>query len=262
MAWSTDEAGSIAGVRAFVPPRRPSRPFNFTDSTAAFRGRHYVEARGLHRVFNDFEYRLFRSNVAPPLETDTPFATTATLPFEPSDLYADGTWFLSMTFFNGVHESGFLPLGPAGETYLRLDIAAATEELSPPNGPLENAWYLKLLPGQVQVVASYRQDDALRADEWVLNWTTGAGLPAEDVVRASQPMRGSGVEVLKFDGVVGLDGVQVNYRLQTRRNDGTPSVPIWVLSDGAASVVKTVFIDADPPAPPLAGGYVSGAAGG
>jgi len=119
-------------------------------------GRRYAEHRGKYRVFNAAEYRFYRSDTAPPDEGDSPFATSASLPHTPTNIYADGIWYLSVSYFNGVLDSGFLPLGPNGETFLRLDISGAEESGSPPDGPA--TWHIEQRAGGVVgVVGFYMQ---------------------------------------------------------------------------------------------------------
>jgi len=213
------------------------------------RGRYYHDARGLYRVFNAAGYRFYRSNSGPPAESDTPFATNATLPHEPTDTYADGTWYLSVSYFNGVLDSGFLPLGPHGETYLRLDIAAGAASGSPPMGP--NDWRLEAqAAGVVRVLGVYFESGDDRADEWAIAYTTNGSTPPADTPDVTQTMAG-GLAVLAYDLPGQSHGTTVKVRLQTRRNDGTAEAPDWVYS--AASTVLTLSADATgPSAPPSA----------
>jgi hypothetical protein len=74
-----------------------------------------LAARGLWRIFAPACFRLYRSNVAPPLPGDTPWTTSASLPVTPADTFADGTWYVAVSWFNGIYDSYFLPVGPSGE---------------------------------------------------------------------------------------------------------------------------------------------------
>jgi len=211
--------------------------------------KHYGEARGLYRIFNDAEYRFYRSNVAPPQESDTPFATSATLPYEPPDTFADGTWYLSVSYFNGVLDSGFLPLGPNGETYLRLDLSGGQEINAPPNPP--NDWRLEKRPnGVLRIVGIYLQTGNLRADEWAIAYTTDGTTPATDSPDVTVAMGNRGIAILTYDLPAQSDQTVVKVRVQTRRNDGTDQSPQWVYSEN--SDAKTITADARGPRSPVA----------
>ncbi len=178
--------------------------------------RRYHDARGAYRVFNVIEYRFFRSNSAPPEETDTPFDTAPTLPHTPGDLYADGTWFLSLSFFDGVLDSGFLPLGPNDETYLRLDIDSGVVVDSPPNAPI--AFHIALTTGnECRVTAFYNQTGDLRATEWALTFETDGSTPGEPpAVEPDEVVAIPASGFAAFDFTIDT-GAQWKVRLQTRR---------------------------------------------
>lgn len=245
--------GVAGGGVVIVPPtkaatkakrKRPLRSRVFTPET--FRTKFYFEGRDQFRIFNDALYRFYRSNSAPPVESDTPFATNVTLPHEPSDLYANGVWYVSVSYFNGVIDSGFLPVGPNGETYLRLDIAAGVSENNPPNAPTE--WHLEVRAGGVvRVVGLYVQTGTLKANEWAITYTTDGSTPGTPP--AVSPTIVAAVDVgpfsvLAHDLPAQSDGVTVKVRLQMRRLDTGQ-----VYSEG--STVKTATADAVGPTAPL-----------
>ncbi len=213
---------------------------------SAFRHKFYFDAHGHYRIFNAAVYRFYRSNTAPPLESDTPFATNATLPHEPSDTYADGIWFLSVSLFNGVIDSGFLPLGPNGETFLRLDLSGGALDNAPPNVPTQ--WALEVrAAGVIRVVGFYVQTGALKADEWAITFTTDGSTPgtppavSPDIVVA---VNVGPFSVIAHDLPAQSDGVTVKVRLQMRRLDSSQ-----VYSEN--SVVNTATADAVGPTVPL-----------
>lgn len=206
--------------------------------------RRYATHRGLFRIFNTTEYRFYRSNSTPPEEGDTPFATSSSLPHTPADTFADGTWYLSVSYFNGVIDSGFLPVGPDGETCLRVDISGGGQTNAPPDGPLE--WRLEARAGGVVcVIGLYMQPGTERAGEWAIAYTVDGSTPPEDTPDVTQTIAARGLVPLTYDLPAQADGTTVKVRLQTRRNDGT-----WVYSEN--SVVKTLAADAQGPTAPLA----------
>ena len=233
----------LSGRSARAAARRELRRKSLAADPSVFRARFRHDARGLYRVFNAAEYRFYRDNAAPPVEGDVPFATSATLPHTPADVFADATWYLSVSYFNGVIDSGFLPLGPAGETYLRLDLADGEESGSPPAGPTD--WRLALdAAGVVRVVGFYWESGSLRADQWALAYTTDGGAPAADAPDVTATMA-AGLAILDYALPGQADGTTVKVRLQTRRDDDGD----WVYSED--SVVKTITADAAGPTAPL-----------
>jgi len=233
---------SLRGViesRIRRPPARRSR----AKVLAAKKITHRAEARGLYRIFNTAEYRFYRSQTAPPVEKDTPFATNATLPHQPTETFADGTWYLSVSYYNGIYDSGFLPVGPLGEPYWRLDLAGGVETTSPPAGPLR--WDLQALAGGVvRVVGLVCQSGDLRAEEWALAYTTDGSTPPADSPDATQAIAAEDLAYLDYELPAVASGTPVQVRLQTRRNDGS-----WVYSEG--SEVKSITPDLFGPSAPL-----------
>ena len=228
---------SVIQSRRLRPPARIPR----SQIMAAKKIVNLTDAVGLYRVFNGAAFRFYRSNSTPPVEGDMPFATNATLPHEPADTYADGTWYLSVSFFNGIYDSGFLPLGPMGETYLRLDLSGGVEIDSPPAGPLQ--WHLKNVgAGVVRIIALYLQDTSLRAEEWSIAFTTNGSTPATDTPTITPAITASGLAVLTHDLTGQADSTTVKVRLQTRRFDD----PSYTYSED--SEVQTITADAAGPA--------------
>ena len=221
MAWPT-EAGAIA--RHPSPRTRRAtgvrRSRSHVVSPATFRGRHYHVARNYYSVFGAAEYRFYRSNSAPPVLSDTPYDTNATLPDTPTDVFADGTWFISVTFFNGLIESGFLPIGPAGETYLRLDVSGGEQIVSPPAGPGD--WRLEQrTAGVVTVIGFYIQVGENRANKWSIARTFDGSTPATDTPDVELLMPALGLAIIEHDLPAQIEGATVKVRLQTMREDVT-----------------------------------------
>jgi hypothetical protein len=208
-----------------------------------------LDARGLFRVFNSPEYRFYRSPHGPPSESATPFATSSALPHTPTTTFANGTWYLSVSYFNGVIDSGFLPIGPAGETCLTLTIADGSSAADPPAGPID--WRLEARSGGVvRVIGIYFIESGSRADQWAIAYTTDGTTPAADDPDLTEDLTEDGLALLTYGLPAAADGATVSVRLQTRRNDGTEETPVWVYS--ANSTVLTISADAAGPAAPPA----------
>lgn len=217
--------------------------------------KHYAEYRGLYRVFNAAGYELWRKlGSAPDWDSDSPFATASSLPDTPADTYADGTWYLALTYTNGVVRSGFYPVGTQGELYKVLIVSGGAAESTPPTGGLDDILTLKA-SGVVRITALYipwLDGSSNRADEWAIAYTTNGSTPSEDSPDVTQAMSSAGtVEQLVYDLPAQSHGTTVKVRVQTRRNDGTVGSPVWVYSDGSA--VRTATADAQGPAAPAAG---------
>lgn len=247
MAYGPDQFPRLIRRRhCRVRPPRQRRPT--VTRMAAYRGRRHAEFRGKYRVFNAAEYRLYRSNSGPPVESDTPFGASSSLPTTPANTYADGTWYLSLSWFNGVFDSGFLPIGPRGETYLRLDLSGGAETLEPPAAP--STWRIDQTAGVVRVSGLYAQAGSLRAEDWAIGYTVDGSTPAADTPTVTQAIAAD-LDALVYDLPVQSHGTTIKVRLQTRRNDGS-----WVYSEG--STVETLVIDTTGPTAPRAGDRWSG----
>lgn len=180
-------------------------------------GRRYSAVRGLYRVFAAAVFRLYRSSSGPPAETDTPFATSATFPVTPGTAFADGLWFLSVSYFNGVVDSGFLPIGANGETYVAISVSAGVSGAPPPAAPLKPR--LELRPGGVvRVVAYYGETGASRADEWAVAYTTDGSSPTPDAPDVTVDFTDeTSAQVLVLDLPAQANGTTVKVIVQTSR---------------------------------------------
>ncbi len=255
MAWPSESGslGLVAAARRQDGSGRARRSLGEGGSQVialpAGRGRFYAEHRGVYRVFGEACYRLYRHAMRPPEATDAPFATSETLPATPADTFADGTWYLAASYFNGVLDSGFLPIGPAGETYLRLDVAAGIGTTSPPAGPLDVRLEARA-DGIVRVTAVAVLEASDPAEEWALAYTVNGTDPTAGAPTVTAAMSGR-LAVWTYDLPAQPDGTEVRVRVQTRRNDGTVLAPVWTYSEG--STVVTVDVDAAGPSVPRGG---------
>lgn len=220
-------------IRPPIIARLPDAPFEgkviLTQSRGSLQPR-AAAARGLYRIFNAVGYRFYRSNSAPPLETDSPFASNATLPYQPATTFADGTWYLSMSYFNGVLDSGFLPLGPRGETYLIVEILAGALVAVRP-GPPVSPGLIQLTGGIVQVVGYYlgTPDGANRATQWAIAYTIDGSTPPTSTPTITPTMPAGPLALLAYSLPAQSVGVTVKVQLQVRRGSAY-SLPATVLS--------------------------------
>ena len=195
------------------------------------------------------EYRFYWSAVAPPEEGDTPDASSATLPYTTTATFSGtGTWWFSASYFNGVIDSGFLPLGDAGETFLRLDLAADVQIGNPPQAPSDLRLEAKAA-GVVRIWGLYYELGDNRADQWAIAYTTDGSDPPEDTPDVTVAMPTQGLAVLQHDLAVLAHATTVKVRVQTRRNDGTDESPSWIYSEN--STILTLAADASGPTSPL-----------
>lgn len=209
----------LSGGSALSTFHVPRSTFHRPPSTLHGRSplrKHRSAARGKHRIFNAAEYRFYRSNSAPPVEGSVPYATAASLPDTPANTFGNGTWYISVSYFNGVLDSGFLPIGPRGETYLRLDIAAGVVTNSPPAAPLRIELQ-QAAGGQTRVLALYAEDAALRAGEWAIAYTDDGSDPPADTPDVTLSIARGGNALLDYLLPAADDGDTVKVRVQTRR---------------------------------------------
>jgi len=202
--------------------------------------RRQIDIRGVYRIFNASAVR-FRRGATPPAEGDTPYAEASGLPATPTNTFANGTWYVAASRFNGCLDSGFARLDSSDRTTIRLDVSDDGGVRAAPDGP--GTFYLEVQAGGVvRVCAVYRQTGDLRATQWAITYTTNGATPGEDAPDLTRGIISSGPSVLLYDLPAQEDGTVVKVRLQTRRNDGTDGDPLWVYSDG--SVVLTATADA------------------
>ena len=134
-------------------------------------------------------------------------------------------------------DSGFLPVGPRGETYLRLDVSGGSQINNPPLPPL-GTQLVRRAGGVVRIVATYAQTGGLRAGEWAISYTVNGvdpGTPPAVAPSVTVAMGTSAMEFLSYDLPAQAHGTTVKVRMQTRRNDsGT-----WRYSEGSTVLTST-----------------------
>lgn len=185
-----------------------------------------------------------------PKDSDTPFATDAALPHQPATAFADARWAVAASFFNGVLDSGFFPLGKGAEQFTRVDVSAGVLAQRPPHAP--SWWRLESNSGGVvRVVAEYFQDDILRATEWAITYTTDGtppGLPPDVSPTVTVAMQQKGPSVIEYALPAQGGGTIVKVRLQARRFD----TPDWLYSEDETVLSATADV-AGASTPPAGG---------
>lgn len=214
--------------------------------SSALRGRFYATARGTYRVANAAEFRFYRKlNTPPVVGTDSPFATNATLPHTPASTYANGIWYVGVTYFNGFLESDFIAL-------TRIEIVSGAQVGNPPAAPSQTK-LLQRAAGVVRIQALYWPvpDGDNRAEEWAI-WRTFDGStpsPAGAPDHTQTMAFGAGFDPLQYDLAAQAHGTTVKVLVRTRRNDGTVPSPNWVYSTNVA--ILTTTADAQGPSAPV-----------
>jgi hypothetical protein len=177
-----------------------------------------------------------------------PDVTGPTLPLTSADLPFNSILYCALAYFNGVLNSGFLPVGPAGETYFIVEIVAGHVVSEPPSGP--NDWSLvDAGNGEMRIRAVYTETGSTRAHEWAIAYTTNGTDPPIDAPDVTIPMLAIGAALLDYVIVILTHGATLKVRVQTRRNDGSEALPDWRYSRD--SYVLTITVDTSAPATPL-----------
>lgn len=207
----------------------------------------------LHRVREAACYRFYRDDAAPPVEGSEPWATAPSLAYTPPDTFSDGTWYLAVSYYNGFLDSGFLPLGPRGETYRTLTIDSGEQVAAVPRDPQSVQLQVRS-GGVVRVFGLYGETGTGRGDAWFVLYTTDGSDPrlygTQVVVQISGTL---GLSVLQYDLPAQSDGTTVKVAVGIRR--GTS--PNYVYSDSRAAHVYTATADAAGPASGPLSGYAA-----
>ena len=187
--------------------------------TPSGRGIRLASARGLYRIFNAAQYRFYWSDSAPPVAGGGPQETDTTLAHTSTATFADGTWYLSVSSFDGVLDSGFLPIGPNGQTYLTMILSGGVLQPTPPSPPA-NAVLNVMAGGVIQIVAHYSNvpDGTNAAANWAIAYTTDGSTPASSSPSLTPAMAaGSTLQILQYSLPAQTGGTVVKVQLQTAR---------------------------------------------
>jgi len=193
----------------------------------------------VYRVSNAPVYNIYWRLGSAPKDDDVPLETTPTLPYTTTTTFADGEWYVAVKYFNGITYSGFLPLGPHGETYLKIIVSGGVVVGNPPLAPQ----FVQLAQGSagaISVEAGYSESGDLRADEWAIAYTNDGTTPPTDTPTITATIGASGFVSLRSAFPTQASGATFKCRVQTRRNDGTDTVPVWVYSDRAPVVTEVI----------------------
>jgi hypothetical protein len=138
-------------------------------------------ARGLYRIFNAAKYRVYCEST-PPVQGSTPTWTVNSLPTTGGS-FADGTWYLAVSYFDGVYDSGFL----STETIV-VSGGSAAPALP---GPVLSVDLAETSPGTVTVTATATGTAGF---SWFVDWTASNHYVT---------CRGGALDVLSYD-ITGL----------------------------------------------------------
>lgn len=212
-------------LKRIIAASTPASPaqLNILQASWTCAGGNYAAAfRGKYRIFNAAGYRFYWSNSAPPAAGTSPQATSTTLPYTTTATFGNGTWFLSVSYFDGVLDSGFLPLGPHGETYQQVVISGGALVPTAPSMPL-GPWLEVRSGGVIRIHATYvtATDGSNAATQWAIAYTTDgspppAGSPSIHVGIGTGPLA-----VLAYDLPAQTGGTTVKVELQTQRGTGS-----------------------------------------
>lgn len=188
-------------------------------------GRRENKAIVRYRVFNSAEYRIYINTSAPPQPGDTPTLTTASLPYEDpgTTFVAPNKYYISMSYFNGVYDSGFYPIGPAGESYLILDLSVTPVVTT--SRPLNPQYATAFIRYDVYgtfiatLQATYFEEGDNRATEFAA-WYSYSGYPSdgESSPDYTATIDDNGIAVMEWSGVTGsVYPATAYFRVKTRR---------------------------------------------
>ena len=220
-------------------------PFTYFDFSA--------ESRGLYRIFNTSGYRFYWSNSGPPVAGSTPQAVNNTLVFTSSASLSDGTWYVSVSYFDGVLDSGFMPIGPRGQTYLTVVISGGVALPTAPSGPTKLS--LRQIDGGVPQINGYytkSTDGVNAADHWAVSYTTDGSTPPNNSPSFTPTMAGS-LAILSLSLPAQTDGTVVKVQVQTRR-----LVSVGVYAYSLPSEVQSITIKTSGPSSPIIANIWSG----
>lgn len=218
-ATTLPAGGSIAVyVRRTIPAgtaANPSEPLEiragWDDGTGA---RALSAARGVYPIENTPEYRLYRKlNEPPEPGIDAVWATSASLPVTPPDVFADGVWYVGLTWFDGYLES---PIAVQ-----RIEIDSGTEVAPRPSAP-DNTWMTQTAGGVVLVEALYAAgpDQAVgsAADSFALWYTVDGSAPdPTQPADATQPVGPGPTAAAQFSLGALADATVVRALVRMRR---------------------------------------------
>lgn len=177
-------------------------------------GRSYSQIRGGYRLQGKPLYRIYRKLGSVPVPgVDAIWEETDTLPYQPSSTFADGIWFIALTWFNGYVES-------AVRKIVRLELVSGVERANPPDAP---KWGLTLRPGGVVRVTGYYDSsrdvaEGVAANTWALWWTGNGSTPGIGSADYTEAMRFDRFAVARiiYDLPAAADGLLVKALLRTR----------------------------------------------
>lgn len=242
MAWPT-EAGWMA---ATVAHSRRSRSARRRRASAAGSvvllalSRHAARFVSLSRITEPAEYRIWRTVGSPPDPGSDPVhATPAALPTTDGPL-GSIDYFYAVSYYNGVLDSGLLPIGADGRTWVRVNLDPLVGAIDgPPPDPLDVR--LEARPGGVVRVHALWSGARDGTERWVVTYTDDGSTPLGApfwVPTIQQSFGGASLAVLEADLPASADGSTVRALVQVQSGTGllsySPGVEASVVADAAA----------------------------
>ncbi|MGE3182674.1 MAG: hypothetical protein AB7N71_13665 [Phycisphaerae bacterium] len=198
--------------------------------------------RGLYRIENDAEFRIYRKQNAPPVPgVDAVWATASSLPNTPAGTFADGTWYVCVTWFNGYAESGYLRMW-------RFVVSGGVLVDAPPASPVTT----EARPEadgliRVRAVAAREVDAKNQPDEWAVWYTDDGSAPGSgdpDITETLEFI--GGVAVLDTTIPKSSEGTTIKVLVKTRHSaSATYSENTSVNTSTAAVQGKADMIQGD-----------------
>lgn len=240
MAWFASFTPVLYSPRtsAMAAPRPMAPP----DQGVPWRKKYQTQVRGRSRIFNAAQYRFYRKDGSVPVPgVDSAHATASSLPSTPAGAWADGDWYITVTYFNGVIESLPKLQPPDGTPAKFLEIASSAEvDLAPGDA---SEYSISAIAGakiRAQAIYSLASDRGrgVTPTHWRLSWTGDASGSASIAFGTSQN------EEVRLDYEISLsDGQEITLTIKTGYDPGTGFVE-------SAGVQATITADSAGPAAP------------
>jgi hypothetical protein len=145
------------------------------------------------------------------------YDTNPTLPYQTSETFADGTWYIGMSYFDGVLDSGFYPQGQSGLPYQVIVVSGGVIVGTPPSPVVDAS-----LSGNVLVRALYYpgvDPPGSQATSFYLTGTYNSGLLPINFTPATIPIGGNPA-ILSYTFPAQMPGTVVDVTIYTQYGSG------------------------------------------